>query len=116
MKTNAQIYSINTKVYVQSSLYLGPYTLKIAIERYDGTVFDQSNVTGGPFYFNTQYPLPNQWLFPNIPWPVQPPVTNFCRVLMSATYNGTTNYGHSDWLTPDNNGYIYPDVIQIIFN
>jgi hypothetical protein len=118
MNSNAQICSINTKVYVKSSLYLGPCTLQIAIERYDGTVFNPSNVTsGGPFYFNTEYTVqPNPWFFSNIPWPVQPPVTNYCRIWMSATYNGTTQYGYSDWLTPDNYGYVYPDVIKIDFN
>ena len=117
MKTNAQIYSNLTKVYVKSSQYLGPYTLQIAIERYDGTPFNQGTVTGGPFYFNNEYALnPDPYPFYNIPWPVNPPVTNYCRIWMSATYNGITKYGYSDWLTPDNSGNVYPDVIRIIFD
>lgn len=115
MTTNAQIYAINTTFYIQSSI-VGPFTLQVAIERYDGTYYDLSSLTtGGPYYSGTAYSLPSPWPFPDIPWPVSPPVTNYCRVWMYATRNGTTNPGHSGWLSPDNNGWVYPGLIIIPF-
>jgi len=115
MTTKAQIYAIDLKFYVRASSG-GPFTIQVGIEDYLNNVYDITQLLG-TWAANTEFTLTNPWYFQNIPLPPGPPYQfNYCRVVMSATYNGTTKYGASGWTTPDIYGYIYPGTVRISFN
>lgn len=89
--------------------------MRVEIQDYHGNYYDNT-AAPGTWYANITYGLLSPWPFPAIPPAPQPPsFTSYCRVIMSATYNGTTKYGASSWTYPDVNGFIYPDLITIPF-
>lgn len=111
MTAKGQIAAINADFYIRSAS--GPFSIRVAIQDYNGNVYNITALSG-TYAANQVNPLPTPLWFTSIPIPSPMPM-NYCRVLLEATYGGTTKYAASDWTSPDANGYIYPNTIKMDF-